>query len=124
SSPPAPLHSLPSFPTRRSSDLLHHRLDVLLHRPELFATMDEDDLLRGRHDLEGDLERAVSPADHDDALAFEFATVPHAVLYAVRLELRFARHTEPFRLEKPHPHREDDGPPLVRAPLAGRELEA
>src|SRR5437867_2444197 len=40
---------------------LHHRLDVLLHRPELFATMDEDDLLRGRHDLEGDLERAVSP---------------------------------------------------------------
>src|SRR2546427_6344009 len=103
---------------------LHHGLDVLLHRPELLAAMDEDHLLRGRDDLERDLEGAVATADDDHPFPLELATVPYAVLDAFRLELRLARHAEAFRLEQPHPHREDDRPAFVDVALAGRELEA
>src|SRR5207249_12223371 len=37
------------------------RLHVLLHGPELPAAVDQNHLLRGREDLEGDLEGAVPP---------------------------------------------------------------
>src|SRR5207245_7294272 len=102
---------------------VHDGLDVLLHRPELFASVDEDYFLRGRDDLERDLEGAVATADDDHPLALELATVPYAVLDAFRLEFRFARHIQAFRLEQSHPHREDDRPALVDVPLAGRELK-
>src|SRR2546425_7701783 len=101
----------------------HHGFDVLLHRPELFAAVDEDHFLRGRDDLECDLERAVAAADDDHAFPLELATVPHTVLDAFRLEFRLARHVQAFRLQESHPHREDDGPAFVDVPLAGRELE-
>src|SRR5207247_1581071 len=42
---------------------LQDRLHVLLHGPELPAAVHEDHLLRGREDLEGDLEGAVPAAD-------------------------------------------------------------
>src|SRR5438093_3047692 len=76
--------------------------------------MDEADFLCGRDDLERDLEGAVASADDDHPFAFELPTVPHAVLDAVRLELRFPGHPEVLRLEQPHPHREDDRSRLIR----------
>src|SRR5213594_5229995 len=86
--------------------------------------MDEADFLCGRDDLERDLEGAVASADDDHPFAFELPTVPHAILDAVRLELRFPGHPEVLRLEQPHPRREDDRSRLVRVSFAGRELEA
>src|SRR2546425_1285455 len=102
----------------------HHGFDVLLHRPELFAAVDEDHFLRGRDDFERDLEGAVSAADDDHPFPLELAAVPHAVLDAFRLEFRLARHVQAFRLEQPHPHREDDRSAFVDVALTGRELEA
>src|SRR6266581_1757195 len=103
---------------------IHDGLDVLLHRPELFAAVDEDHFLRGRDDLQRDLEGAIAAADDDHPFPFELATVPDAVLDAFRLELRLAWDLQAFRLEQSHPHREDDRPAFVHVPLAGRELEA
>src|SRR5437879_2077790 len=103
---------------------LHHGFDVLLQRPELFAAVDEDHFLRGRDDFERDLEGAVSAADDDHPFPLELAAVPHAVLDAFRLEFRLARHVQAFRLEQPHPHREDDRSAFVDVALTGRELEA
>src|SRR5256712_2496348 len=86
--------------------------------------MREDNLLRGRAYMKQNFAVAVSSADNNHHLAFDLPTVPHAVLHAVRLELRLSGHPEALRLEQPHPHREDDRPRLVDVPFAGRELEA
>src|SRR3989441_433751 len=103
---------------------IHDGLDVLLHRPELLAAVDEDHFLRGRDDLEGDLEGAVATADDDHTFSLELATVPYPVLDAFRLELRLARHVQTFRLEQAPPPPRGYAPALVHVPLAGRELEA
>src|SRR5947209_17665060 len=67
---------------------LQDRLHVLLHGPELPAAVHEDHLLRGREDLEGDLEGAVPTADDDHPFVLELMAVPDAVLDAPRSEER------------------------------------
>src|SRR2546422_5490199 len=102
----------------------HHGFDVLLHRPELFAAVDEDHFLRGRDDFERDFEGAVSAADDDHPFPLELAAVPHAGLDAFRLEFRLPPHVPAFLLETPPPPPLADPSALLDVALTGRELEA
>src|SRR5207247_1011591 len=81
-------------------------------------------LLRGREDLEGDLEGAVPAADGDPPFVLELLALPDSVLDALAFQFRLAGHVEPLRLEQAHPHREQDRPRLEGVPLAGADAEA
>src|SRR5207244_8683150 len=83
-----------------------------------------DLLLRGREDLEGDLEGAVPTADDDHPFVLELMAVPDAVLDAPAFQFRVAGHVEALRLEQAHPHREQDRPRLEGVPFAGADAEA
>src|SRR2546421_12908440 len=103
---------------------LEDRLHILLHGGELPAAVREDHLLRGRENLEGDLEGAVPAADDDHPFVLELMAVPGPVLDALAFQFRLARHVEPLRLEQAHPHREKGRPRLEGVPFAGGGAEA